>query len=152
MNGYSMALIQLPLVRETRGELVRTPEDVWRVCADIGGLAQESFHVLVLDVKNRLLSRHMASLGLVDASLVHPREVFRPAIQNGGSAVVLAHNHPSGDPTPSAEDVRITRQLIGAGSILSIGVVDHIIIGRESETQKGFVSMRESGLCEFAGR
>lgn len=149
MNGFSMAFIQLPLVRETCGEAVRMPEDIWRICADIGGLAQESFHVLALNGKNRLLSRYMVSLGLVDASLVHPREVFRTAISHNASAVALAHNHPSGDPSPSAEDVRITRQMIQAGKILDIAVMDHVIIGRANGLQKGFLSMREAGLCDF---
>ena len=143
--NYNPALVQLPLVRESTGKRVRTPEDVCRVCADIAELAQESFHVLTLNVRNCLINRHLVSLGLIDASLVHPREVFRAAIGiDGASAILLAHNHPSGDPTPSAEDIRITRQLIDAGRIIDIRVIDHIVIGRP-----GFVSMREQGLCSF---
>jgi DNA repair protein RadC len=92
----------------------------------------------------------MVSLGIADASLVHPREVFKPAIVDNGAAVVLLHNHPSGDPTPSAEDIRITKQLIEAGRIMDIKVLDHVIMGQESEGQPGFLSMREQGLCDFA--
>lgn len=148
--NYQPALVQLPLVRESTGERVRTPEDVYRVCGDIAALAQESFHVLCLDTKRGLINREMVSLGIVDASLVHPREIFRTAIGNGASAVVLAHNHPSADVTPSAEDLRITRQLIEAGKILSIDVLDHVIVGRPSEENRaGYLSMRESGLCTF---
>ena len=94
--NYHTALVQLPLVREHGGEPVRTPEDAYRVCADIATLAQESFQVLLLNAKHRLIDREMVSLGLVDASLAHPREVFRAAICAGASAVVLCHGHPSG--------------------------------------------------------
>lgn len=149
--NYNPALVQLPLVRESMGERVRTPADVYRVCSDIANLAQESFHVLSLDSKNRLINRHLVSLGLVDASLVHPREVYRAAIgQDGACALVLTHNHPSGDPTPSAEDLRITRQLIEAGRIIDIKVLDHVVIGRPVNGSPAFVSMRESGLVTFA--
>ena len=150
--NYATALVQLPLVRETgRKELIRTPEDMARLCADVRGLAQESFHVIMLNAKNRVVNRHMVSLGIADASLVHPREVFRQAIVDNAAAIVLLHNHPSGDPTPSAEDVRITRQLIEVGKVVDIKVLDHVIMGQESEGQPGFLSLRESGLCEFVG-
>jgi len=148
--NYVTALVQLPLVKETRKERIRSPEDVARVCADIGELAQETFHVLILNAKNNLANRHMVTIGLADASLVHPREVFRPAIAENATAIVLTHNHPSGDPTPSAEDIKITKQLIEAGRIVSITVQDHVIIGKATESSKGFFSMRESGLCDFA--
>lgn len=147
--NYITALIQLPLIRESRKEQIRSPEDVARVCADIRDLAQETFHVLMLNAKNNLMNRVMATVGIADASLVHPREVFRQAVTESAAAVVLVHNHPSGDPTPSAEDVRITRQVVEAGKILGIEVTDHVIIGRESETTRGFLSMREQGLCQF---
>ena len=148
--NYQSVLIQLPLVREVSKDRVRSPEDVARLCADMKDLAQESFHVLALNAKNCLINRVLVSMGLVDASLVHSREVFRQAIMENAAAIVLTHNHPSGDPTPSAEDIRITRQMIEAGKILGIAVQDHVIIGRESDSQKGFISLRESGLCDFA--
>ena len=148
--NYTTAMVQLPLVKESTKEKVRTPEDVCRVCADLGRLAQESFQVLCLSSKNNLVNRHMISLGLVDASLVHPREVLRPAISDNASAVLLVHNHPSGDPTPSAEDVRITKQLVEAGRIVDIKILDHVIIGRSNGSRKGFISMREEGICSFA--
>ena len=147
--NYTAVVVQLPLVRECKQERARTPEDVAGICADLGNLAQESFHTLILNSKNRLINRVMVSMGIVDASLVHPREVFRQAVAENASAVLLVHNHPSGDPTPSAEDIRITRQMIEAGRILDIKVLDHVIIGRKSESTQGFLSMRESGLCEF---
>jgi len=150
--NYMTAMIQMPLVKEARKEKVRSPEDVARVCADLRDLAQESFHVLALNAKNNLINRYMVSVGIVDASLVHPREVFRQAIMENASNIVVTHNHPSGDSTPSAEDVRITRQIIEAGRVVGITVQDHVIIGRESDSGRGFLSMRESGLCDFAAK
>lgn len=147
--NYSTAMVQLPLVKESSG-VVRTPDDVVRVCSDMVGLAQESFHVLTLTAKNRLINRHLVSLGIADASLVHPREVFRPAILDGACYVLAVHNHPSGDATPSAEDVRITRQLVEAGRILNVALIDHVILGRNPDGTASKVSMREAGLCEFA--
>ena len=156
--NYHPALVQLPLVREVGKQRIVTPADVYRVCSDIADLAQEAFHLLTLNAKNCLINRHMISLGLADASLVHPREVFRAAIADGASAVVvvLAHNHPSGDCTPSAEDLRITRQLIEAGKIVDIKILDHVIIGRpvepvgEQPGRAAFLSLRESGMVAFA--
>ena len=141
--NYIAASVCLPVVRETTGEKVRTPEDVLRICADMRSLAQETFQVLTLNARNMLINRHLVSLGLVNAALVHAREVFRPAILDGASGVLLAHNHCSGDPTPSAEDVRQTAQLVKAGALLGIPVLDHIVIG------DGCVSMRETGVCSF---
>ncbi|MCE9616547.1 MAG: Mov34/MPN/PAD-1 family protein [Lentisphaerae bacterium] len=151
--NYNTAIVQLPLVRETNGGRIRTPEDVYRVCRDIADLAQESFHVLTLSAKHGLINRHLVSLGTADSALVHPREVFRCALNDGAVvAVVLVHSHPSGDPTPSSEDVRITRQLIEAGRIIDIRVMDHIVIGRVGGMSAvPYLSMRESGLCCFDG-
>ncbi|OVE76756.1 hypothetical protein BVX97_00465 [bacterium E08(2017)] len=140
---YTTALIQLPLVKESSREPIRTPDDCYRLCQDLAELAQESFQVLCLNAKSRLICREMITLGILDASLVHPREVFRGAILNGASAVVLVHNHPSGDPSPSTDDIRITKQLIEAGRIIDIKVLDHVIVGDR------FVSMREDAVCRF---
>jgi DNA repair protein RadC len=153
--NYQPALVQLPLVCESKGQKVTSPADVQRLCCDIAGLAQESFHVLCLNAKNNLLNRSLVTLGLADSTPVHPREVFRAAVQEGASAVVLAHNHPTGDPTPSAEDLRVTRQLVEAGRVLAIRVLDHVIIVKPrpladgEPPAPGFLSLRESGLCTF---
>ncbi|MFC1451903.1 RadC family protein [Verrucomicrobiota bacterium] len=147
--NYGSAFVRLPLVREPGTARVTTPEDVARECGDLAGLAQESFHVLCLDSKNRLVNRHLVSLGLADASLVHPREVFRPAVSDGASAVVLVHNHPSGDPSPSSEDLRITRQLVAAGKVMGIPALDHVVVGRRAGGEPACVSMREAGFCKF---
>ena len=150
--------VDLPLVREamryTDGHVikVRTPQEIAALCADLRDAAQEAFVVVDLNAKNNVIDKRLVSLGILDASLVHPREVFRGALQNSAAAVVLCHNHPSGEPTPSAEDIRITRQLVEAGRILDIRVLDHIVIGRPDTTAPGspaFTSIREAGLVQF---
>ena len=140
----------LPQVKETglTGiKTARTPADVRAICADMATIAQESFVCLDLNAKNGVIDRRLVTLGIADASLVHPREVFRGAILNCACAVIVSHNHPSGDATPSAEDVRVTRQLVDAGQILGIRVLDHVVIGRG---ERDHVSLRESGLVEFS--
>ena len=132
-------------VRETAidGTLLVTPDQVEAYLQDIKDLAQEVFVVVTLNTRNRVIQKHLVSIGTVNSTLVHPREVFRPAILDGATAVILGHNHPSLDVTPSAEDIKITRQLVGAGAVIGIKVLDHIIIGESS------LSLRETGLCHF---
>lgn len=101
---------------------------------------QEEFHIVTLDTKHKPISTHCVTVGTLDASLVHPREVFRPAIRDAASAMLLVHNHPSGDPTPSREDRQVTDQLTEAGKLLGIQVLDHVIVARQH-----CVSIRESG-------
>ncbi len=93
------------------------------------GLPHEEFHLLALNVRNEVLESHLISRGILDASLVHPREVFAPALMARAAAVIVVHNHPSGDPTPSPEDHRVTQQLKAAGDVLGIRVLDHLVIG-----------------------
>jgi len=131
---------------------IKTPDDA---AALLRGKAKtldsEVFWVLRLDAKNCLKGRPLdITRGLLDGSLVHPREVFREAIRSAAAAVVVAHNHPSGDPSPSAEDVRVTKQLVEAGRIIGIMVLDHVIIGRaRGGGLKDFFSMREEGIVPF---
>ena len=132
---------------------LRTPADVAAVVRDdVRRLDCETFWVLLLDAKNGMIGHPVVvSKGLLDASLVHPREVFKEAIKRGAAAVLLAHNHPSGDPSPSAEDVRITRQLVDAGRIIDIRVLDHVVLGRlRADGRPDYVSLRESGIVQFA--
>jgi DNA repair protein RadC len=136
--------------RETATIKIQTPSDVSTLCKDIIQLAQESIHVLSLSSKNKLLNRTMVTLGLADSSLVHPREVFKTAIIDNASSIVLVHNHPSGDPSPSSEDIRVTRQIIEAGKIIGITLVDHVIVGRNGNSDPQHFSIRESGLVAFA--
>lgn len=118
---------------------IKKPADVAGLLADEMKLLQkETFRELVLNTKNQLLKIETVSIGILNASLVHPREIFKPAIKASGNAVILVHNHPSGDPFPSKEDIEVTKKLIDAGKILGIEVQDHIIIGDGS-----YVSMKE---------
>jgi DNA repair protein RadC len=126
------------------GEQLNTPAAVTPFLEDMRSLAQEAFCVLTLNTKNRVIRRHLISLGTLSSTPVHPREVFRPAITDGAAAVIVAHNHPSGDPAPSADDLCITRKLIAAGRQIEIRVLDHLIIGDGPP-----LSLKESGLAEF---
>ena len=101
---------------------------------------QEEFHVVTLDTKNVVINSHQVTVGTLDASLVHPREVFRRAIKDVSSSIILAHNHPSGDPTPSREDVSVTNRLEESGRLLGIDVLDHIVMARA-----GCISIKEHG-------
>ncbi len=142
--------LSLPTVRETSTEQCTTPEDVVRQFDELKQSAQECFVSLTLNTKNHIIDKHLISLGTLNASLAHPREIFRPAITDGAAAIIVAHNHPSGDPTPSPEDIRMTRQIVEAGKIIEIPVIDHIIIGRKSaHTQLDYVSLRETGMVTF---
>jgi len=106
----------------------------------------EQFHILLLNTRRRLIRKEMVSKGTLDSTVVHPRDVFKAAIAANASAVILVHNHPSGDPQPSEADVRITRDLIRAGQLLKIDVLDHVIMGRRAEDrEQDFVSLRELG-------
>jgi DNA repair protein RadC len=138
------------LVRETRAEspALETPEAVANLMREENRLRNaETFQVILLNTRRRLIGKPVKiSDGTLDTILVHPREVFRPAIENNAAAVVLVHNHPSGDPTPSEADIKVTRDLVRAGQLLKIEVLDHVILGRATqERQKDYVSLRELG-------
>jgi DNA repair protein RadC len=142
------------LVQETRSESppLETPEAVANLMREETRLrTAETFQVLLLNTRRRLIGEPVKIAdGTLDTILVHPREVFRHAIQNNAAALVLVHNHPSGDPTPSEADIKVTRDLIRAGQLLKIEVLDHVILGRVTqERQKDYVSLRELGY--FAG-
>jgi DNA repair protein RadC len=144
------------LVQENIGERPRiaSPAEAAAVLRERArSLDREVFWVLLLDIKNRLIAPPAeVSKGTLNSSLIHPREIFKPAIQYSAAAVILAHNHPSGDPSPSAQDVRITKKLMEAGRTMEINVLDHIIIGRKTrEGADDFLSLRESGLTVFEG-
>jgi DNA repair protein RadC len=111
------------------------------VRASIADKAKEHFKLLVLNTRNEVIVIVPVSVGTANASLVHPREVFKAAISHGASSVVLAHNHPSGNPEPSDDDIALTRRLVEAGRLLGIEVLDHIIV-----VQRGFISFKEKGL------
>lgn len=115
------------------------------VRSSIEGLDREHFRILFLNSRNQVFAEETVSMGSLDASIVHPREIFKNSIKRSAASIVLVHNHPSGDPTPSDDDLDITRRLVEAGRLLGIHVMDHVVIGRAS-----FVSMRESCPGYFA--
>jgi len=134
---------------------IRDPEAAYRLMWPLidgatNGNSQEAFYAILLDTKNKVICTPcLTSLGLLDSTPVHPREVFREAVRQNAASVILAHNHPSGDPTPSIADIDITRRMIEAGKILGIRIVDHIVCGRPSNMTPGFVSLHEKNLVAF---
>ena len=145
--AFSLARRLATLPHDERPRL-ESPASVAAQLADaFHGVMQEEFHVLLLDTKNYLLRDERVTIGLVDRSQVHAREVFRSAIRESCSRILLAHNHPTGDPTPSPQDLACTRNLVAAGKIIGIDVLDHVIVGRPSATcLRGFISLREENL------
>ncbi|OHE58967.1 MAG: hypothetical protein A2Z47_16295 [Thermodesulfovibrio sp. RBG_19FT_COMBO_42_12] len=121
---------------------IKDPQSVVKaIRASIKDKAKEHFKLILLNARNKILGVSTISIGSLNASIVHPREVFKDAIVHNAYSVVLAHNHPSGDPEPSEDDLTMTKRLIEAGKILGIEVIDHIII-----TKTGFFSFKEKGL------
>jgi DNA repair protein RadC len=108
---------------------------------EMGGLEQENLRILLLDTKNRVIASPTVYVGNVNSSIIRVSEVFREAIRENATALIVAHNHPSGDPTPSPEDVQVTRSIVEAGFLLGIEVLDHLVIGHQR-----FVSLKERGL------
>jgi DNA repair protein RadC len=107
----------------------------------------ECFVVLLLNVRRRVKGHHLVTIGTLDILLITPREAFRTAIVASAAAVILVHNHPSGDPTPSEADIKVTRDLIRAGQLLKIEVLDHVMMGQPTpEKPQGYVSLRECGF------
>jgi len=108
---------------------VKSPEDVIKTARTLlKGKKKEHFLILCLDTRNHLIKTNVVSIGSLDCSIVHPREVFKEAISSSASSVIFIHNHPSGDPTPSDDDIKMTKRLIEAGEIIGIDVLDHIVI------------------------
>lgn len=137
---YQVQLKRAGCVRET--EKITSPYDITRLIRlYLEGADRENFVVVMLDTKNHVIGITTVSVGSLDTAIVHPREVFKPAILANAATVVLAHNHPSGDPTPSPDDVAVTRKLQEAGDMIGIEVLDHVIIGDTRHT-----SLKERGL------
>ena len=141
-----LAAIELAirLAQEERPPVVRIrePEDVVRIFAPrLRDLTVEEFHLLALDTQSQVLREVLVTRGILNSSLVHPREVFRPAIAEAAAGIIVVHNHPSGDPTPSAEDRTVTRQLVAAGQLLDLPVYDHVILAGDQ-----WVSFAQTGL------
>ena len=124
--------------------VIKSPTEVYQAAKQLLALheePEEHFCILCLNTKNKIVGVHTISIGSLNASIVHPREVFKAAMLNNASGIICLHNHPSGDPEPSREDIEITHRLVNAGNILGINVLDHVIIGEQS-----YSSMKEKCL------
>lgn len=127
--------------RLTEPVIIRSPQDAAEILTEqLRYLQKEHFVCLFLNTKNHVISQETLSMGSLNASIVHPREVFRAAMKCSSAAIICAHNHPSGDPAPSPEDIALTARLIQAGEIVGIDVLDHLIIG-----DSRFISLKENG-------
>ncbi len=129
------------LLQNKKSVLLLSPKDVWDEMKDIRDNKKEHFVIFFLDSRNQEIKREIISVGSLNANLVHPREVFEPAIQHSAAQIILAHNHPTGDTRPSNADLEITKRLAEAGKIIGIEVVDHIIV-----TKNNYLSFREKHL------
>lgn len=143
---YRIAVVRVELVRERSVPFgtrrISCPGDAAALAREIlGDPDREHFLAVCLDIKNKVTAVNTVSIGSLNSSPVHPREVFKPAILANAAAVILVHNHPSGDPCPSREDVEVTGRLARAGEILGIAVLDHVVVGDGC-----FFSFKEKGL------
>ena len=129
------------LLQNKKSVLLLSPQDVWNELKDIRDHKKEHFVIFFLDSRNQEIKREIVSIGSLNTNLVHPREVFEPAIKYLASHVIVAHNHPSGNTEPSEEDISITKRLIESGKLLGIEVIDHVIVSKQE-----FFSFKEKKL------
>jgi len=129
------------LLKGKKARIYLKPREVWEELKGIRNNKKEHFVVFYLDTRNQEIKREIISIGSLNANLVHPREVFEPAVRNLAAQIILAHNHPSGDPEPSEDDLVITKRLVEAGKIMGIEIIDHIIV-----VKNGFLSFKEKNL------
>lgn len=136
------------VINEVENEYGRigSPDDASEIVYDfIGEDDREVFLVICLNTKNKVIAVHRAHVGSINSSIVHPREVFKSAFLNNSASLIVAHNHPSGDPSPSQEDIHVTKRLCEAGKILGIEILDHIVVGEKRNGRINFVSLKEKG-------
>lgn len=131
------------ILKDKKTNLYLSPQDVWESLRDIRDSKKEHFVVFYLDTNHQEIMREVISVGILNANLVHPREVFEPAVRHVAAQIIIAHNHPSGSTQPSDEDVDVTKRLADAGRLLGIEVLDHVIV-----TRHNFFSLKENGLFE----
>ena len=130
-------------VEEDLFPVIKTPKDVANIVTHIRKNKKENFVVLYLNARNQLIHKETIAIGTLNASIVHPREIFQPAISRSAASIILTHNHPSGDTAPSEEDIKLTKRMIKAGEIMGIEVLDHVIV-----SEKGYLSMKDRGLIQ----
>lgn len=149
MSRIQVSFERVVLVREKVGryelpKAIRSPEDAYKAITTLTNVqeeAQEVFGILILNTKNKVVAVHEVSRGTLNSSMVHPREIFKPAVLHNAAGIICFHNHPSGDTAPSKEDIEVTERLVMAGEILGIIVMDHIIVGDDDYT-----SLRDIGV------
>lgn len=145
-------IVQVQLVKERSlayvSKQINCPRDAADLAAEfLAGVDREHFVVMCLDTKNNINAINTVSVGTLNSSLVHPREVYKPAILANSNAIILCHNHPTGIPEPSREDLEVTKRLVEAGNILGIEVIDHVVIGDNGR----YTSFKERGLFDNQG-
>ncbi len=132
---------RMHIYRSDERHVIRSPEDgAEYVMEEMRGLNQEHFVTLFLNTKNQIIHKQTIFIGSLNASIVHPREVFREAVKRSAASIIVIHNHPSGDPTPSQEDIHVTRRLVECGKMIGIELIDHLVIG-----DRKYVSLKEKG-------
>jgi DNA repair protein RadC len=149
MSRIQVSFERVVLVKEKVGRYeipraIMNPEDAYKAITTLTNVqeeAQEVFGILILNTKNKVVAAHEVSRGTLNSSMVHPREVFKPAVLHNAAGIICFHNHPSGNTEPSKEDIEITERLVGAGVILGIVVMDHIIVGDDEYT-----SLKDMGV------
>ena len=149
MSRIQVSFERIVLVKEKVGRYeppreTKSPEEAYNAITkitNVQGEAQEVFGILILNIKNKIVAAHEISRGTLNSSMVHPREVFKPAVLHNAAAIICFHNHPSGDPEPSKEDIEINNRIKNSGELLGILVYDHIIIGDDR-----YVSLKERGV------
>jgi len=129
------------LLKDKKAEIYLEPKEIWEELKDLRDHRKEHFVIFYLDSRNQEIKREIISVGSLNANLVHPREVFEPAVRNLAAQIILAHNHPSGDPEPSEDDLLLTKKLVESGKILGIEVSDHIIVAKDN-----FFSFKNKGI------
>ena len=149
MSRIQVSFERVVLVREKVGryelpKAIRSPEDAYKAITTLTNVqeeAQEVFGILILNTKNKVVAAHEVSRGTLNSSMVHPREIFKPAVLHNAAGIICFHNHPSGDTVPSKEDIEVTERLVAAGEIMGIIVMDHIIVGDDE-----YISLRDLGV------
>lgn len=149
MSRIQVSFERVVLVREKVGryelpKAIRNSENAYKAITTLTNVhkeAQEVFGILILNTKNKVVAAHEVSRGTLNSSMVHPREIFKPAVLHNAAGIVCFHNHPSGDTEPSKEDIEVTERLVMAGEIMGIIVMDHIIVGDDE-----YISLRDLGV------
>lgn len=144
INFYKLQMVKEKAARYDINKNVSSPKEVYtalRTVFELDILAEEHLVMFALDTKNKIVGAFDVATGSLNSSIVHPREVFKRALLNNAASIIVAHNHPSGDPTPSSEDINITSRLKECGEILGVKLLDHIIVGDDS-----YSSLKEKGL------